>query len=620
MPATPSGWTVNFSDDFEGSSLNSSKWRIRNDSGQSNNDGANLSSNVVVSGSVVKLYGSNAAVSGKPYGTSYIDTIGKFSQKYGRWEGKIRFPMGTHAYGFWPALWMRPDNGGDGELDLMEAWPSRKQISATVWQNYSSGSAHPAGQFPAAAFDENWHTYTLDWFPGSLVFYFDGVQVHAPSYSKYPWMVDNYDNRGAYNWRICLQIGGSWGGPPTGSTDWSIPFELDWVRVMSPSSGGTVTPPPTGGTPAAPSDFQTETIVLTTPRGYHYAGTLDDGEVYWNPIDITGSGTDTPPATQSWYRYTAGADGTLTVTQPGSSGFAFWDDQGDPDVSDADVASTYDVDSDESAARIPMSDGSVTHVLVQDVPDISYTFASDGASEGIRLNVLTPTIPRVPYGVNVSLDGAEPHVEVYFTTTGHVGNLGMIIADDTGIITLGTVAIPASVPPGSQTLTATQGLASDSQSYFIGAEFSGRPGDLDADDDPGLSALGGDVVRWRFKDPLGETYTFARNPSTWVEPLIDRQLTVEHTTASEAGQPLIWEGGEQGTQFTFEGYVDTQEQYEAMNRFLALRHRFWLTDHRNRIWSVVLHQIDWTPRRNQGVDWSFDYSATATALTGPEDL
>lgn len=57
----------------------------------------------------------------RAFDTGYVDTIGRFSQQYGRWEMRARLPLTEGASrGLWPAFWLR-DSAGLGEIDIMEA-------------------------------------------------------------------------------------------------------------------------------------------------------------------------------------------------------------------------------------------------------------------------------------------------------------------------------------------------------------------------------------------------------------------------------------------------------------------------------------------------------------------
>ena len=66
-------------------------------------------------------FGEGATV--RAYTSARLNTAGRFSQKYGRFEARIRVPTGQ---GIWPAFWMLGENFPKtrwplcGEIDIME--------------------------------------------------------------------------------------------------------------------------------------------------------------------------------------------------------------------------------------------------------------------------------------------------------------------------------------------------------------------------------------------------------------------------------------------------------------------------------------------------------------------
>lgn len=228
------GWSLVWEDTFNAAGVNTSFWNIRNNSTQSNMDGRNMSYNVVCDGAgTLKIFGKKETVGSQQWTCGYIDTIGKRSWKPPfRAEARLRVSWGAGGKGMWPAFWLRPDDGGDGEIDVMEAWPSRSQISFTVWQNYSGGG-HPSFNLPTSQVDGAWHTYAVEAEPTALRFYFDGQLRWSPSLSTYSWLGPILSRSTGWNIRHNLQIGGSWGGTPDAGTDFSVPYETDYIRIWT---------------------------------------------------------------------------------------------------------------------------------------------------------------------------------------------------------------------------------------------------------------------------------------------------------------------------------------------------------------------------------------------------
>lgn len=234
-PAVP-GWTKPLFLELFDKPLDPAVWTTRNDGGQNNNSASNLASNVTVSGGVLSIKGGrNPAGSAKPFNAGYIDTKGKrsFSGDFYA-EARMRFPYGPNATGLWPAFWFRPEGGGDGEIDVMECWPAKSQVSATIHHDYAKAGTpghqdHVGKNFPTLDWTQ-WHTFAVEKATGVLKFYVDGAMVWDAS--SVPWRAEIFDNARAWNIRHCLQVGDGWGGQPTASTDFSKTFDTDYIRVL----------------------------------------------------------------------------------------------------------------------------------------------------------------------------------------------------------------------------------------------------------------------------------------------------------------------------------------------------------------------------------------------------
>lgn len=236
LPPLPAGWTKTQFVELFDKPLDPAVWNVRNDSGQNNNYANNLASNVVVAGSVLSIKGGkNPTGSADPYNAGYIDTKGKKSWAGAFYaEARLRFPYGTTAYGLWPAWWMRPDDGGNGEIDMMECWPRKNQVSATIHHDYDKAGTpghqdHVGKNFPARDWT-TWHTFAVEKDTGLLKFYVDGALVWDAS--AVPWRQEIFDNNRAWHFRHCLQIGDGWGGMPDANTDFTKTYDTDYIRVL----------------------------------------------------------------------------------------------------------------------------------------------------------------------------------------------------------------------------------------------------------------------------------------------------------------------------------------------------------------------------------------------------
>lgn len=87
--------------------------------------------------------------------------------------------------------------------------------------------------------DEDWHTYSVQWTPGIIIWYIDGIQRFNTSKC-----VPNYPMFILAN----LAIGGSWPGPPNATTPFPTYMDIDYIRAYKfvPSGGVSLTGPGQG--------------------------------------------------------------------------------------------------------------------------------------------------------------------------------------------------------------------------------------------------------------------------------------------------------------------------------------------------------------------------------------
>ena len=114
-PPVDGDWVKTFEDEFTESAVDLSKW---------NNEGPNYwdklshwsKNNVILDGQVVHLryekktgyHNDDPKQKQTDYACGYLDTFGKWTQRYGYFEARMKLPT---APGLWPAFWMMPDRG-----------------------------------------------------------------------------------------------------------------------------------------------------------------------------------------------------------------------------------------------------------------------------------------------------------------------------------------------------------------------------------------------------------------------------------------------------------------------------------------------------------------------------
>ncbi len=240
------GWTMVFNDEFEGTTLDASKWstcyqwaldygftycRAGNDELQWYQP-----DDVSVQNGQLHLKAEKRVVQGANYTSGMVDSHGKFNFLYGYAEARFRVPKGK---GLWPAFWMLPqDKTWPPEIDIMEILGDRPNLAYTTlhWgqENNSTGKV-----FNGPDFSADFHTFAVNWQPGLIIWYIDGVEVFRTT--------TNTPDKAMYV-ILNLAVGGAWPGSPDASTVFPSTFDVDYVRVWQqgqPTSPTATLVPPT---------------------------------------------------------------------------------------------------------------------------------------------------------------------------------------------------------------------------------------------------------------------------------------------------------------------------------------------------------------------------------------
>lgn len=168
--------TLIWNDEFNGTTIDGSKWNVDNGNPNVNNEKQYyLAANAQVTGGNLVITAKNQYVEGQPYTSAKLNTLGKFSVKYGRIEARIKVPA---FQGSWPAFWMLGENINTarwpqcGEIDVMEQVNTNNTILGTMhWNN--NGHVYYGNNTPAIATD--YHVYAVEWDENSIRWYVDGT-------------------------------------------------------------------------------------------------------------------------------------------------------------------------------------------------------------------------------------------------------------------------------------------------------------------------------------------------------------------------------------------------------------------------------------------------------------
>ncbi|MBU2662609.1 discoidin domain-containing protein [Actinoplanes bogorensis] len=174
---------------------------------------------------------------GRQYTSARMNTGGKFSTQYGRFEARIKVPKGN---GLWPAFWMMGDDflSGrpwpyNGEIDIMEVLGRNTNEMYTTLHApaYNGGGGY--GQKNAAGVDlsNDFHVYAAEWDSKGIRFFLDGRQVFDAAKdtvenTRGPWIFDH-----KFYLILNLAVGGDFPGPIDAGTPFPSRMLVDYVRV-----------------------------------------------------------------------------------------------------------------------------------------------------------------------------------------------------------------------------------------------------------------------------------------------------------------------------------------------------------------------------------------------------
>jgi len=142
-------WQLTFEDNFDGDSLDSSKWTVLDKESHCCPQELEVyvKEAISVSDGFLTIRTDRAAApvpdaGGRlfNYTSGWFDSKGKFSQKWGKFQANMSLPARSYS-GIWPAFWLMPDSTQcwptGGEVDIMEFVANPLGDTADrVWGSY----------------------------------------------------------------------------------------------------------------------------------------------------------------------------------------------------------------------------------------------------------------------------------------------------------------------------------------------------------------------------------------------------------------------------------------------------------------------------------------------------
>jgi len=235
-----SSWSLVWSDEFDGMSINTSNWTYDlRAGGWGNSESEYYTSrleNASINNGMLNIIARKESYSGSNYTSARMKSQGLRSFTYGRVEASIKLPVGQ---ALWPAFWMLGNNITTvgwpkcGEIDILEHINSVPVVNGTMhWDN----NGHVSYGGTTACDVTRFHTYAVEWDSTSIRWFVDSVKylegniagnINSTEEFHLPFFII-----------LNLAVGGSWPGNPDNSTPFPDTMFVDYVRVYQHAVSG----------------------------------------------------------------------------------------------------------------------------------------------------------------------------------------------------------------------------------------------------------------------------------------------------------------------------------------------------------------------------------------------
>lgn len=234
-------WNLIFADEFNGTSLDTTKWntcypnyKVGSDSCNHNNGELELyqPSQVLVNNGILTLRAEKKAVTTAGNTFNYLSGMissgpgeggssPKFTFTYGYMEMRFKVPKGQ---GLWPAFWTLPADGSwPPEIDGLEILGNKPNTIHMGYHWNNPGHVSDGTVWIGPDFSASWHVLGLDWEPDAITWYVDGIErerlTNAQAiYHKPMYILAN------------LAVGG-WPGSPDSTAEFPADYQINYIRV-----------------------------------------------------------------------------------------------------------------------------------------------------------------------------------------------------------------------------------------------------------------------------------------------------------------------------------------------------------------------------------------------------
>lgn len=232
-------WDILWYEDFSvNGAPNTNHWNYQTGGGGWGNNEVQYytnGENVVIEDGVLIIEARKEQRGTNTFTSTRMNTAGKVDILYGRIEVRAKLPR---TGGTWPAIWMMPTDGAyggwpnSGEIDIMEhTGNDYGHVFGTI---HTGAYNHILGTQSGGGIDmdnvtDEFHTYTLEWYPTHMDWYIDDVHIfnfENEYKTSAEWPFDKH-----FHLLLNIAIGGNLGGTVDMNGVWPQQMIVDYIKV-----------------------------------------------------------------------------------------------------------------------------------------------------------------------------------------------------------------------------------------------------------------------------------------------------------------------------------------------------------------------------------------------------
>jgi Glycosyl hydrolases family 16 len=240
-PGAPPGFSqLVWSDEFNGSTINSANWGFDlGGGGWGNNELQNYTNRAVnarIENGMLVIEARRENLGGNQFTSARLKTQGKQSFGINTWvEARINAP---ETQGIWPAFWMLGNSittvgwPSCGEIDIMEIQGQNpfRNFGTIHWADPGGNHVSFGGIFNSStSLTSGFRTFAISRTGTTIRWYVDRIQYGEANISG--GINSTSEFQGPFFIILNIAVGGNFVGPPDGSTVLPQQMQVDWVRV-----------------------------------------------------------------------------------------------------------------------------------------------------------------------------------------------------------------------------------------------------------------------------------------------------------------------------------------------------------------------------------------------------